>query len=549
MGVAGTHEYVEGMLLYTYRRGNETDNFKHENDIFGSARGTPDPQNKIRHSLLSKVNLLDMGNHELGGTFEYSEGKIYTDEKSWNLFSSYYRTGDDLSKKVRYTISDTWTPYKYIDRMKTSFNWQKIEQNAFSSTYENYNNGNYSDIFEENKRDITQYGRNINNEIALMPLYLFDAKHHLVLRTEYSTKILNNYNVDIKYLDKKYTSNNSIIRPVKTQYISIALVDDIKMLDDKFNLVLGGRYDNVSHHPEDVKLSLAKDSHPISNHYSALSLALSADYQITSNYTIQYKIGQGFRIPTAQELYFDYGDNIAANRLEPNPNLKQEKGLSNEIALSYKNSLFDNKINVYYTKYNDFIDLKQSEKNVPNPYYNPSQGVPIWWDLSWGVPPWMQPTSSQNHLQYSNVDSAYVWGGEFTNEFRLSKLFGLSDSYVLRNTFSYTRGKDATGDSLLSVQPFKWVSSLSYDSADTKYGAGLFMTYSARKKKSQAIRNGKEWPYLSDAYTVFDTTAYYNVNKNMVLRAGIFNILNKKYSTWDTLRSLPEFGTTNRVDR
>lgn len=75
------------------------------------------------------------------------------------------------------------------------------------------------------------------------------------------------------------------------------------------------------------------------------------------------------------------------------------------------------------------------------------------------------------------------------------------------------------------------------------------MTYSARKKKSQAIRNGKEWPYLSDAYTVFDTTAYYNVNKNMVLRAGIFNILNKKYSTWDTLRSLPEFGTTNRVDR
>lgn len=33
------------------------------------------------------------------------------------------------------------------------------------------------------------------------------------------------------------------------------------------------------------------------------------------------------------------------------------------------------------------------------------------------------------------------------------------------------------------------------------------------------------------------------------MRAGVFNSFNRKYSTWDALRSLPEFGTTNQIDR
>lgn len=542
IGIATSQQDVEGMLLYVYRNGHETNNYKHENDIFGSARGTPDPQEKTRHSLLSKINLLGIQNHKIGATFEYSEGKTYTDEKSWYLFSSYYRTGDDLSKRIRYTLSDTWTPERYIDSMTTSFNWQKIEQKAFSSTFDEHYNGHYYDIFEENSRNIIQYGRFINNEIVLMPLSLFNTTHSLALRTSYSTKTLNNKNTDTKYLGKPkvpYQSNYSIIRPVYTQDISIAFVDEIKMFDDKLNVVLGSRYDNVSHHTDNAKLSLAKDSDLTDNHYQALSLALSTSYKITPNYTFQYKIGQGFRIPTAQELYFDYGGNDARNRLEPNPNLKQEKGLSNEISLSYNNDKLFNKVNVYYTKYNNFIDLKQSEKQVPNPWYDPNMGDSYW----------NKPTLPQNHLQYSNVASAYVYGFELTNEIRLSKIFGLDNTYILRNTFNYTRGKDASGDSLLSVQPFKWVSSLSYDNADKKYGAGIFMTYSARKEGNQAIRNGREWPYLSDSYTVFDTTAYYNVNKNIVLRAGVFNLFNRKYSTWDALRSLPEFGTTNQIDR
>ncbi|MCT8249554.1 hypothetical protein NBG80_09555 [Proteus faecis] len=33
------------------------------------------------------------------------------------------------------------------------------------------------------------------------------------------------------------------------------------------------------------------------------------------------------------------------------------------------------------------------------------------------------------------------------------------------------------------------------------------------------------------------------------MRAGVFNLFNRKYSTWDALRSLPESGTTNQIGR
>ncbi|GAB4592318.1 ligand-gated channel protein [Edwardsiella tarda] len=540
LGGAFSGDWLEGMLLYTYRNGHETDNFRHENDVFGRARGTPDPQTRKRQSLLSKFNLMLGDAHTLSATVEYAKEKNYTDEKSWHLFSKYHRTGDDVAEKRRYSFSDTWQPSAYIDTVKTEFNWQKIDQTAFSTIYEDFEQGYYGNIFEEKSRRLTQYGRYLNNEISFNTWSLWATRHHLTLRSQYATKRFDNVNADITWLGnpkQPYLDDKKIIRPVSSRDINATFVDEITLPDEKLSFIVGARYDHVTHKPDAGPLSLAKDSDPQPNRYSALSWALSANYAITPNYTLQYKIGKGFRIPTAQELYFDYGDSIAANRVEPNPNLRQEQGLSNEIALSYQGDLLQNKINAYYTKYTDFIDLKQTEKQVPNPWYDPSNPSR-----------WNKPTLSQNHLQYANVASAAVWGLELSNEFHLSKALGGQDNYSLRNSVSYARGKDADGNALLSIQPVKWVSSLAYRDLGGKYGAEFFMTYAAKKTASQAIHNGRPWPYLSASYVVFDTTAYYHINDNISLRAGVFNLLNRKYSTWDTLRSLPEFGTTNQID-
>lgn len=541
IGVSARSDLVDGMFLYTYRKGHETKNHTPKNDVFGSGRGTPDPQNKNRESILAKLSIRPTEKNTLNLTIENGKLITNTDEKSWNLFSGYHRVGDDTSRKERYSISNIYEPLGVIESITNSFDWQKITQTAFSSIYEDYIEGKYSNISEEKRRSLIQSGKFFSNEIISSPINFFSSNHTITARTQYNERTLDNKNNDTIWLGSPktpYHEENKIIRPVNTNDLSIAIVDEIKTLDDKLGFVIGGRYDNVKHNPDTKPLHLAKDSKPEKNRYSAMSLAMTASYDINREYTLQYKLGQGFRIPTAQELYFDYGDSVAANRVEPNPNLKQEKAISNEIAISYNGSTIKNKVNIYHTKYSDFIDLKQTERFVKNP----------WFDSSRPNSYWNKPLLSQNHLQYTNVSSAQVFGGEISNEVNISKIFGLTNEYAVHNAISYARGKDSDGNSLLSIQPLKMVSSISYNSKNGVYGSELFMTYADKKRGGQAISNGKEWKYLSDSYTVFDMTGYYNINKNATIRAGVFNILDRKYSTWDSLRSIPEFGTTNRID-
>ena len=48
---------------------------------------------------------------------------------------------------------------------------------------------------------------------------------------------------------------------------------------------------------------------------------------------------------------------------------------------------------------------------------------------------------------------------------------------------------------------------------------------------------------------IFDLYGYLNVTKDITLRAGVYNVFNRRYHTWDSLRGIPLVGaTTNTVD-
>lgn len=42
---------------------------------------------------------------------------------------------------------------------------------------------------------------------------------------------------------------------------------------------------------------------------------------------------------------------------------------------------------------------------------------------------------------------------------------------------------------------------------------------------------------------------FYKPVKNLTLRAGVYNLFNRKDTTWDSLRGLYSYSTTNGVDR
>ena len=49
-------------------------------------------------------------------------------------------------------------------------------------------------------------------------------------------------------------------------------------------------------------------------------------------------------------------------------------------------------------------------------------------------------------------------------------------------------------------------------------------------------------------YTVIDAIAYWKPIKNLTFTAGVYNLTNQKYLTWESARSIRTIGTINRID-
>ncbi len=118
---------------------------------------------------------------------------------------------------------------------------------------------------------------------------------------------------------------------------------------------------------------------------------------------------------------------------------------------------------------------------------------------------------------------------------------------------------DKTGiaydDGLRALQPFKAVLGLGYNSPDQTWGFKFTTRYLGAKKASDTVKTEfgwrgvirKESKYLNKEAIVSDLRAYVRLFDRLTLSAGINNLFNKKYSTWDKIRSIPEFGTTGMV--
>lgn len=539
LGLAGSSQLAEAMLLYTYRSGSELANFSKGRDVYGAARGIPDPVSQRQNNLLAKLNLTPVQEHELNFTLERARGELQVEEKSWDFLSSYRRFGDDRSDRTRYTLGHVWEPdHGPFAQVRTAMSKQAIDQVAFSLvTNEDYFTREF-EVSEQKKRGLHQRSKQFRSEISTRPFQIGAVSNTLTFRPQVDLRHYENRNLDVLWVGrprKPHASDESIIRPVRSRDLSFALVNESKALDDKLRVTAGGRVDRVRHRPSDAKMLINDDAPPPSRNYSATSLALLGGYHWDERTAVQYKVSQGYRIPKSEELYFDFGKSDAANRLEPNPDLKQERGLSQEIALSLGVSALSNRLNLFHTRYKDFIDLKQSGRWLPNPWYRDyrSGGRLMY----------------QNHLQYSNVQSAKVRGVELSNEWMFSRHLDWSHEVSLSSSLSYAKGRDSDGNSLMAIQPVTWSPALTLEAPDQRYGARLSLTRVGRKAESEAIENGKPWRYLSRSYRFVDMTTYFNWSEQISTRVGVYNLFNSKYTTWDSLRSIPRYGTTNRVER
>ncbi|MEX4029398.1 hemoglobin-haptoglobin-binding protein HgpC, partial [Haemophilus influenzae] len=313
--------------------------------------------------------------------------------------------------------------------------------------------------------------------------------------------------------------------------------------------------------------------------YKHHSYNLGLNLDPTDWLRVQLKYANGFRAPTSDEIYMTFKHPQFS--IQPNTDLKAETSKTKEVAFTfYKNSSYIT-LNAFQNDYRNFIDLVEVG---PRPIEEGSIAYPF--------------------HQNQNRDRARVRGIEIASRLEMGDLFEKLQGFHLGYKFTYQKGRikdnglnpkykeflELNKDKhpeyeaiarkpqpMNALQPTTSVYNIGYDAPSQKWGVDMYITNVAAKKAKDSFNsqwtsmvkrkekiygnekdaeastaNGKEVKdsrglWRNNRYTVIDTIAYWKPIKNLTFTAGVYNLTNKKYLTWDSARSIRHIGTINRV--
>ncbi|WP_169755275.1 TonB-dependent hemoglobin/transferrin/lactoferrin family receptor [Campylobacter curvus] len=276
--------------------------------------------------------------------------------------------------------------------------------------------------------------------------------------------------------------------------------------------------------------------------YSAKSYSLSTNIDPLDFLRVQLKYSNGFRAPTSDEVYFTFQHPDFS--IFPNIDLKEETAKTKEVAFTLYNSPSFITLNIFQTDYKNFIDLAyKGQRELP--YGNSGSRL------------------KADTYQNVNRSKAKVKGFEVNSKLFLDQVWQPLRGFNIGYKITIQKGRMSIDDSnnldtpMNAIQPRTTVYTVGYQSPGDKFGADFYLTSVAAKKASDTYNmywkeEGKSNSYVkwrSDDYTVMDLTAYYKPIKNLIFRAGVYNIQDRKYLTWENARSIRPFGTSNLINQ
>ena len=581
---AGTWLGLDALMVYTRRFGKETKNNSDAADTVitdnkqswnpnagstnygsrGVARSKPDPQDWVNKSTLFKLGYNFNDKNRIGWIYEDSRTDRTTTELS-NMWAANWkgealgdtRSRQDISyrKRIGFEYKNQLDKGPW-DSLNLRYDRQTIDMSTWTWDLptDYASNGVNSDVyhmFRNIRQKNTQFGADAEKQIDFSKL---------VWAMQYGLGGSQNDNGNrdhsywVRLYDPKYqTSNNQELTMLveSSSKNRFAYWNNTFQFGDssQYRLNAGVRYDDSS--------SKAKDNPNYTpairgqipylgseRKHSGFSYGLGLDWKFTPHLNLLAKYSTGFRAPTSDEtwLLFPHPDFY----LKANPNLKAETAKNFELGLAGSGKAGNFKLSGFQTRYRNFIELTYmgvSSDNPNSPNYAPiSDGTALVSSPVW---------------QNQNRSSAWAKGLEFNGTWNLDSI-GLPQGTHAGVNVSYIKGKakqtNGQETPINALSPWSAVYNLGYDAPSKRWGINAYLTHTAAKKPSDTVHSSDDlnnpWPFAkhSKAYTLFDLTGYVNLGKYFTLRAGAYNIGNKKYYTWESLRSIREFGTVNRVD-
>ncbi|AVO53291.1 TonB-dependent receptor [Ectopseudomonas mendocina] len=544
--VAGRYQNFDALLHLSQRNGHETESYGNTGGT-GLGRTEANPEDVRTTNVLAKLGWNYNDSDRLQLTYEK-----YKDDRDSNQLSAvggpfnaptigvgqnYYagRNGNDTITRERFGLEHSLALDSLLaDSLKWSLNYQiaKTDQR----TQEHYTARNF--FTQAITRDVMRYrstdykdrqwvfNAQLDKAFALgetdhLLTYGFNIKHQDV------TGQRSGYGVCLQALGANCPSvgaiSNNTGDTLTTQsdfpdptvdVYGVFLQDEIRW--NQWTFLPGLRYDRTKLKPDltDEYLASAPPTSTFepteaSKTWQRVSPKLGVTYAFDEQYTGFAQYAEGFRTPTAKEMYGRFQNNNPPYIVEPNPNLDPETSRSLEAGLrgNFEGGNFS--LAVFYNRYRDFIDEDAVGAN-----------------------------GGQTIFQSRNISRATIRGAEAKGRLNLDS-FGALPGLYTQGSIAYARGRDEeSGEPLNSVNPLTGVFGLGYE--QERFG-GL-LNWTLVKRKSRIDNSGFNSPtgdgsqFATPGYGILDLTGYYKLTDDLTINAGLYNLTDKQYWLWDDVR-------------
>lgn len=593
-GLAGRNEHFEALINYVYRNGHELKNhrmlshnpdklnidYRFPKEEVGTKGILPDASHYRSHNTLAKLYYQPTDEHRFGIYGNYLSKKDQIHAVTKGVYSSQYRMGHDQAKLQSYGVNYRYSPNEnpWLDQLKLELAHQKVEGIANTAVRSPSFLTDVADplaSYTVEHRPTQDTTKQFKLNTQFMPLELGKLGTHTLNTTlQYAHKDYSAIPNDGSVCpgSRKYLCNGQdhIERPtfvyipnIKRNIASLVLSDDVE-LNDKLNMQLGLRYDYYQYKPylNDYQQSLIhnqfkdagyghlqnesniykpenwwlssseiaadreyrakfqqgyRNNNPVKE--DKLTGKIAIGYHLNDNWQANYKFSTGFLMPTITQLYSNFNGLGVMEIPGFISGLKPESSKNHELEFRGSFDTLAIKLGAYQTNYKDFINVRFNNESIKGRYHDT--------------------------ITYYNVDSAKTYGGRIGVQWDVSKLTNLKGNLQLVGEYAISKDRASNGTNLIANMPQNGFVGFDYRTANEGFDVHGRVRYVGAKKAKDAkiegvnggITTSDYLPY-SKAYTLVDIYGSKRLGNGLSLSAGVYNLFDKEYHSWDTLRTL-----------
>jgi len=503
--VAGRGGDWSALFAYTRRDGHEQDN-QGENNALNTTRTAPNPQDVTSSSAMARLVFRPGAAHRLRLTGEYGDRDVVTEAYSGRSVPPFGATsvldldGVDASERRRvaldYTFDSETGP---IQRAFGAIYYQDSAMTQFSAEDRNT-------AADRTRR--TSFSNEVWGAAAQLEsrVQVGGVEHRLLFGGDYAVTTQEG----LRDGTVPPSGESFPTRPFPiTDYtiVGLFLQDEISLLDGRLKLFPALRYDAYDLEPNaDALYSLPTSGQSDSR----VSPRLGVVAWPTDKVGLYFNYAQGFKAPSPSQVNSNFANPLFGYTSIPNPDLRPETSEAVELGVRFRGvSLAGGDVRASVTgfagRYEDFIEQRQ----VGGSFTPADPAV----------------------YQFVNLGEVEIKGIEGRLQASWDNGLGLNVGASLTEGDRTDAGASAP---LESVDPWKVVAGLSYDSPERRWGGQAMITHVGRKAADDTAAGN----FRPDAFTILDVTAYWRLTDAAILRVGAFNLTDETYWWWSDVRGL-----------